>query len=82
MAGPDLSAVTALIDFSTVVEAVLFVTVALVYVYVAIKGAKMLLAAVRGGSAYDYYTYEDYARDNRAAGLAVMSREEYEEHPF
>jgi hypothetical protein len=82
MAGPDLSVVTAMVDFSTVVEAVLFVAAAIAYVYVAVKGAKMLLAAARGGSSYDYYTYEDYARDNQAAGLAVMSREEYEEHPF
>lgn len=49
MAGPDLSAVTTLVDFSTVLEAVLTVAAVLVYVYVAVKGAKMLLAAVGGG---------------------------------
>lgn len=49
MAGPDLSLVTAAVDFSTVVEAVLYVAVAVLYVYVAWKGGKMLLEAVRGG---------------------------------
>lgn len=86
MAGPDLSVVMAAVDFSTVVEAVLYVAAALMYVYVAWKGGKMLLAAVRGGdveySQYSDYTYEDYERDNKAAGISVMSRREFNDIPF
>lgn len=88
MAGPDLSAVTAMVDFSTAVEAVLYVAVALVYVYVAVKGVKMILAAVRGGDGYELdpegfdpyedYSYSEYARDNRAAGLPVLSEAEFD----
>lgn len=88
MAGPDLSLVMAAVDFSTVVEAVLYVAIAVVYVYVAWKGSKMLLAAIRGGSGYELdaegfdpyedYSYSEYSRDNRAAGLPVLSQAEFE----
>ena len=88
MAGPDLSVVTAMVDFSTVVEAVLLVAVAVVYVYVVWKGAKMLIAAVRGGNGYqldsegfdpyEHYSYSEYSRDNRAAGLPVLSQAEFD----
>lgn len=47
--GPDLSTLTAAVDFSTVTTAVLGVAAALIVVYIAWKGAKMVLAAVRGG---------------------------------
>ncbi len=49
MAGPDLSAVTGAVDFATTLGAVLGVGAALVVVYVAWKGALMVLDAVRGG---------------------------------
>lgn len=48
-AGPDLSGLTGSIDFGTVVTAVLAVAGALVVVYIAWKGAKMVLSAVRSG---------------------------------
>lgn len=48
-AGPDLSTVTAAVDFGTVTTAVLGVAAALIVVYIAWKGAKMVIAAVRGG---------------------------------
>ena len=48
-AGPDLTSLTTAIDFGTVVTAVLAVAAALVVVYIAWKGAKMVLSAVRGG---------------------------------
>jgi len=48
-AGPDMSPLTGAIDFGTVVTAVLAVAGALVVVYIAWKGAKIVLAAVRGG---------------------------------
>lgn len=47
--GPDLSTVTAAVDFGTVTTAVLGVAAALIVVYIAWKGAKMVIAAVRGG---------------------------------
>ena len=47
--GPDLTAVTAAVDFGTVNTAVLGVAAALIVVYIAWKGAKMVIAAVRGG---------------------------------
>lgn len=47
--GPDLSTVTAAVDFGTVTTAVLGVAAALIVVYIAWKGGKMVIAAVRGG---------------------------------
>ncbi|KAF0162996.1 MAG: phage-related membrane protein [Rhodocyclaceae bacterium] len=48
-AGPDLSTVTAAVDFGTVITAILGVAAALIVVYIAWKGAKMVISAVRGG---------------------------------
>ena len=48
-AGPDLSTLTAAVDFGTVTTAILGVASALIVVYIAWKGAKMVIAAVRGG---------------------------------
>ncbi len=47
-AGPDLSSLTSSIDFSTVVTAILAVAAAIIVVHIAWKGAKMVLAAVKG----------------------------------
>jgi Inovirus Coat protein B len=47
-AGPDLSSMTAAVDFGTVTTAILAVGAALIVVYIAFKGAKMLISAVRG----------------------------------
>ncbi|MDZ4255492.1 MAG: hypothetical protein U1A72_23225 [Sulfuritalea sp.] len=46
--GPDLTAVTTAVDFSTVTTAILGVAAAVAVVYLAWKGAKMVIAAVRG----------------------------------
>lgn len=48
-APPDLTTLTAAVDFSTVTTAILGVAAALIVVYIAWKGAKMVIAAVRGG---------------------------------
>lgn len=48
-AGPDLTTVTTAVDFGTVTTAVLGVAAALIVVYIAWKGAKMVISAVRGG---------------------------------
>lgn len=45
----DLTTVTAAVDFSTVIAAMLLVAAALAGVYIAWKGAKMILNAIRGG---------------------------------
>lgn len=45
----DLTAVTSAVDFSTVITALLLVAAALAGVYIAWKGAKMILSAIRGG---------------------------------
>ncbi len=47
-AGPDLSALTKAVDFSTVGIAVLSIAALLATVYVSIKGAKIVLAMIRG----------------------------------
>jgi len=47
--GPDLSSLTAAIDFGPVTAAVLGVAAALIYVYIAWKGARLVLNAVKGG---------------------------------
>jgi hypothetical protein len=46
--GPDFTQLTSGISFSTVVTAVMAVALALVGVYVAVKGAKIVLQMVRG----------------------------------
>lgn len=48
-AGPDLTTLTAAVDFGTVTTAMLGVAAALIVVYIAWKGAKMVLGAVKGG---------------------------------
>lgn len=44
---PDFTTLTAAVDFSTVVTGVMAVAVAIVGVYLAARGARMLLAFVR-----------------------------------
>lgn len=48
-AGPDMTSLTTAIDFGTVTTAVLGAAAALIVVYIAWKGAKMVIAAVKGG---------------------------------
>lgn len=48
-AGPDMTTLTTAVDFGTVTAAILAVAAALIVVYIAWKGAKMVIAAVRGG---------------------------------
>lgn len=48
-AGPDMTDLTAAVDFGTVTTAVLGVAAALITVYIAFKGAKLVIAAVKGG---------------------------------
>ncbi len=45
----DYTTLTTAVDFSTVTTAVVTVAAALVLVYIAWKGAKMILLAVKGG---------------------------------
>jgi hypothetical protein len=52
MAGPDLSIVTAAIEFSSVVGAVLGVAAAWLSVVVAVKGVRIVIATVRGHSVH------------------------------
>lgn len=47
-AGPDMTSLTTAIDFGTVTTAILAAAAALIVVYVAFKGAKLVIAAVRG----------------------------------
>lgn len=47
-AGPDLTTITSAVDFGTVTTALLGVGAAIIVVYIAWKGAKMVIAAVRG----------------------------------
>jgi len=47
-AGTDFSTLTSGIDFSTVTTGILAVAATLITVYVAIKGAKILIGMVRG----------------------------------
>jgi len=47
-AGPDMSNLTTAVDFGTVTTAVLAVAAALIVVYIAWKGAKLVVGAVRG----------------------------------
>jgi len=46
--GPDFTSLTSGIDFSTVTVGILAVASTLIGVYVAIKGAKILIGMVRG----------------------------------
>lgn len=47
-AGPDLTTLTTAVDFGTVTTAILGVGAAIIVVYLAWKGAKMVISAVRG----------------------------------
>lgn len=47
--GPDLTTLTTAVDFGTVTTAVLAVAASLIVVYIAWKGAKMVLGAVKTG---------------------------------
>lgn len=47
-AGPDLSTLTAAVDFGTVTTALLGVAASIIVVYIAWKGAKMVIGAVKG----------------------------------
>ena len=47
-AGPDLTALTTAVDLTTVITAVLAIAGTLAGVYVAIKGARTVLAMIRG----------------------------------
>ncbi|MCG9093786.1 hypothetical protein [Laribacter hongkongensis] len=46
--GPDLTPLTSVVDFGTVITAVLAIAGLLAGVYVAIKGAKIVIGMVRG----------------------------------
>lgn len=46
---PDLTTLTAAVDFSTATAAILVVAAALIVVYIAVKAAKFVLSMVRGG---------------------------------
>lgn len=45
----DFTSLTSSVDFSSVITAILLVAAALMGVYIAWKGAKMIISAVRGG---------------------------------
>jgi membrane associated rhomboid family serine protease len=47
-AGPDLTPLTAAIDFGTVITAVLAISGLLAAVFVAIRGAKTVLSMIKG----------------------------------
>ena len=46
-AGPDLTSLSTAVDFGTVTAAILSVAAAIIVVYIAWKGAKMVIAAVK-----------------------------------
>ncbi|MBP4045190.1 hypothetical protein [Chromobacterium violaceum] len=46
--GPDLTPLTSVVDFGTVITAVMAIAGLLAGVYVAIKGAKIVIGMVRG----------------------------------
>lgn len=48
-APPDLTSLTAAVDFSTASSAILLVGAALIVVYITIKAAMMVIRMVRGG---------------------------------
>lgn len=79
MAGPDLSVLTASVDFGTVTVAVVGVFSALVVVAVAWRGARFVLAMVRGD---DPYLSPDELRNaqeayNEASRLSDESRKQW-----
>jgi hypothetical protein len=47
--GPDLTPLTSTVDFGTVITALLAIAGLLASVYVAIRGAKIVLSMIRGG---------------------------------
>ncbi len=47
--GPDLTPLTSTVDFGTVITALLAIAGLLASVYVAIRGAKVVLGMIRGG---------------------------------
>ena len=47
-AGPDMSTLTAAVDFSTVQSAIMSIAGLLAVVYVAIKGTRIVLGIIRG----------------------------------
>ena len=47
-AGPDLTPLTSTVDFGTVITAVLAIAGLLAGVYVAIRGAKVVISMIRG----------------------------------
>ena len=47
--GPDMTTLTTAVDFGTVTTAILAVSASLIVVYIAWKGAKMVIGAVKGG---------------------------------
>ncbi|MDR6740994.1 hypothetical protein J2X56_003018 [Herbaspirillum sp. 1173] len=47
--GPDMSGLTSAVDFGTVTTAVLSIAGMLAVVYIAVKGAKIALAMLKGG---------------------------------
>lgn len=89
MAGPDLSIVTAAVDFSTILPALLSVFGAVVVVYLTWKGAKMVLVAVAGGgggsvsvglngySESQYRKWWDEMDDGMKSFYGVSSYEDY-----
>jgi hypothetical protein len=48
-AGPDMSGLTAAVDFGTVTTAILAIAGLLAVVYVAVKGARIGLSMLKGG---------------------------------
>lgn len=72
MAAPDMTVVTAALDFASVVGSVLGVAASFVSLYVVIKGAAIVVRAVYGDSGdryWDGYTAEDDSRDRASAGM-------------
>ncbi len=47
--GPDMTGLTSAVDFGTVTTAVLSIAGMLAVVYIAVKGAKIALAMLKGG---------------------------------
>lgn len=48
-AGPDFSTLTASVDFSTAIAAILLVMAGLAGVYIVMKGGSLILSKLRGG---------------------------------
>lgn len=85
MAGPDLSSITAVIDFGTIQAAVLLTFSALVVVYVVLKGVLIFLKSVGGvtidltgtSSNLSPQSRESYAHDHIVTGEYVP-RQDFE----